>query len=232
MSSRSKALIGGALAIIFVITVANTNATAQLSKAVNNVNSRVASLPTQVQESYPQEEYYVGGQQAALGLVGVDIPEPDDEGGGGYWIYIGSDGDLHCAYMIDSTLFINGSLTFSTSSNGQTTWTCAGASAAPATPNGGGIHFDYMVGMDTVQVSGGVVHVMQFQLFLLGYLYPEEMTGLMDTNTTNAVTAFQKAYGLPSTGRYGEQTKAAVDRVLSSRKATGVTTTTKFIFSK
>ncbi len=97
MSSRSKALIGGALAIIFVITVANTNATAQLSKAVNNVNSRVASLPTQVQESYPQEEYYVGGQQAALGLVGVDIPEPDDEGGGGYWIYIGSDGDLHCA---------------------------------------------------------------------------------------------------------------------------------------
>ena len=69
--------------------------------------------------------------------------------------------------------------------------------------------------------TGSAVKQLQSDLVKLGYMSQVDMNtgpGIFGPHTQAAVTAFQRAWGLPQTGYYGSMTRAALGKALAGQK--------------
>lgn len=227
----NKKIVGGLLALLFVTSAVQMGAISKLQKtAMVPRTQAVAMVP--VEQNYDAYQYDFSNQQAAV-YSGVPInPEPEY---GGYWV----NDDGECGYMEHnadgSTSYYGGGTAITPDSSGGDGYSstgCSGATPMLSNPNSGGLNMELSDSGESFEVSGESTSVLQFKLFLLGYLDLDQVTGKFDGTTKSAVMEFQKNTRLPQSGTYGSQTRAALDSTLSSIKRFSFATDKTFTFTK
>ncbi len=226
MSSMSKVLVGGVLALLAVVSVVNTQAIVAISDSVRNNQPKVA-----VQQPPMMQEYYVGSQTASvLPGVGDEIfyPEPEDPDGGGIWPFVIQTSSTTCEIV---WMWDDGTPTGGGSSG---TWSNGGChfntAASPNSGSGASSSINISTPRGTLSISGSsTTLVYQYKLMVAGYLDLDQLTGKMDTTTQTALRSFQKANGISQSGTFGPLTRTALDAKMAQLKATQVTGT---MFSK
>ncbi len=208
MSSRSKTLIGGALAVIFVITMVNTNAIVSLSNRVERSLGDKVSYSGSV-----MPEYYVGDQRASvLPGVGDEIfyPEPEDpEGGGVYEVFFANG---LCA-TISETASNPGTTYIDT--NGQLR--CNVGVVGPSSGDSNIIQVNPVTGQLIISGTSATATT-AMKLHALGYVNQSKMAPWPPGNISEMLKVFQRDNGISQTGTVDKLTIAALDaRVASLR---------------
>lgn len=214
MSNNGKKFLGGVIALVAIITLVNTTAIVELSKAMRGgaQSERVVYVPTQ---TAPMQEYYEYNQQAALGTLGTEVIEED---GGGIILY---------------TISISSSCLMTWSAvNTETGATSSGEQQGISNGNGG-CTFAENVGLSdntnpiTISLNASLgmsisspssTTALQFKLAILGYLSIDKISGHLDSDTQNAIKSLQKSNKITQTGSMGPLTTTALAKAMSSVK--------------
>ena len=214
-------VVGGLFALLFIAQAVQVGAISKISNAVawnNNAVSKQSVVMNQMISSQ--------NQMAAVGAM-VAEPEPDY---GGYFLY-SVNGVVLCGYVYGGALYMDGQPSGAgTVDNGNTYQGCNGAGPAGVSSGANGLNL--LLSNDTYVISGGMIPVMQFKLFLLGYINGGQITGKIDIATQDALKVFQKNRGLSQTGTYGPQTQIALDSVVSAIKRFNMASDKSFTFIK
>lgn len=225
----NKKIVGGLLGILFVTSMVQTNAILKMQNVANAPRTQNVAMT-------PVADYqYDFNQRAAVGTLNTTPSDPTPQG---YILYTNRQGRIRCAYIAvvnGHWDYYSGGSPFGTGGNVGELYSsagCHGATVGGISTGSNGLDIELSPSKTSFDVSGGVIPVMQFKLFLLGYLESEQVTGKLDATTKSALMSFQKNRGLSQTGTYGPQTEVALDSVISSIQKFSVTSDKSFTFTK
>ncbi len=220
-------VVGGLLAVLFVTSMVQTLAILEMQ------DKNVASTSGVNQQISINRASYNQNQTAAVGY-GTIIVDPAEPGSEGYTYSLSTfypDGTCETTVYDGATDEPLGTLQGNWNPNPQTWPHCVLMSAIPG-PNGDPTPIIIDTNNNTLHVnSESSILAMQTKLIFLGYLTEVNLTGKTDVATQAALKSFQKIHGISQTGTYGPQTKAALDKIISSAKGSPITGTS-FTFSK
>lgn len=215
MSKKSKHILGGVVALLFIVSIVNTQAIISLSKKVESaLSQKVAYVTDRAQTgNRVMGEYYVGNQTASvLPGIGDEIfyPEPEDpEGGGVYEIFFGNG---LCAIVTETTS--TPGTTFTSNEDGQLH--CNSDNPGLANPGDGQgiIQVNPQTGL--VVISGVSTASTAMKLHVLGYGDQSKMAPWPPTNISEMLRAFQRDNGISQTGTVGTLTTRVLDSKVNS----------------
>lgn len=151
-------------------------------------------------------------QQAAVGLYGGTVTDPNPPTPQGFVLYITGGIYVRCAYVRNGTLYTGGRIDWNANGSQSDINSSVGCNGATAV-------YPTETVIDTLpsgrsSISGDPTQVMQLKLFFAGYLDVKQLTGKLDKTTSNAIMSFQKAEGLPATGVFETKTQLTLDNIV------------------